>query len=91
MWTIQIASRGGPMKHKGRRPTKLARTDEWVIVADNDRGATIVRSGYGTAAEAGAVRRELEARLPDDDSTNFLLLPRHTAEAIIAEEKAATK
>ena len=33
-------------------------TDEWVIIADRDSGLTIVRSGYATAGEAAAARRE---------------------------------
>lgn len=54
-------------------------SEEWVIVADRESGATIARSGYGTAREAAVARSEMERRLADDDTVNFLLLTRAQA------------
>jgi len=65
--------------------------DEWVVAADRDSGLTIVRSGYATAGEANAARREIEARMADDDTTNHLLLTRAQADKLIAEERELKK
>lgn len=65
--------------------TPAGPAEEWVIVADRDTGATIVRSGFETAREAALVRRELERRLRDDDTTNYLLLTRAQATQMLRE------
>lgn len=49
-------------------------TEEWVIAADRDSGLTLARRGFKTAREAGAVRREMERHINDEDDVNFLLL-----------------
>lgn len=58
------------------------------MAADRDSGLTIVRSGYATAGEANAARREIEQRMQDDDTTNHLLLTRVDAERMIADDLA---
>jgi len=60
--------------------------EEWVLIADRDSGAAIVRSGFRTAREAALVRRELESRLHDDDTVNFLLVTRAQAEEMLKGE-----
>lgn len=58
----------------------MSEHEEWVVVAERDTGGTIVRSGFSTASEAGKARTELERRLPEGDTTNFLVLTRADAE-----------
>jgi len=64
----------------------MGRLAEWVIVADRESGLTIVHGGFTTARDAAAVRTELERHLPEDDTTNFLLLTRVQAQELLKEE-----